>query len=167
MKSHQAGDYGVNLRQWPFAYFSLKGTLSDEQYGNYLKELVALPNRQEKFGLILDGTSLDTLSAKQRLMSAEELKKHREALAAYCVGMVFLVRNKLLQGALTAIFWVQPPPVETLVRVELQVAVAWLTPALLSAGARLPIIHDPASIAAALTRSRERAADKQSPLHHH
>ena len=59
-----------------------------------------------------------------RKMQAEWLEQNQEYMKRSVLGIAFVIDNKLVRGALTAIFWVSRPPVPYRVFATLEEAIA-------------------------------------------
>ena len=72
--------------------------------------------------LILDARNSERPSPEVRKLQAEWMQTERELIAQSCVGMGFVVPNRVVRGALTAIFWVVDTPVQHQVHADLDEA---------------------------------------------
>ena len=92
-----------------------------------------------KYFVVIDARSLERPSPAVRKIQAEWIKQHREYFARTCLGMAFVVRSKLVRGALTAIFWVVDSPVPYTVHASLQDALDHAAQACAGAGIDVPV----------------------------
>lgn len=61
--------------------------------------------------LILDARDGKRPPPEVRRLQADWIEAHRELIAKTCLGMGFVIPDRMVRGALTAIFWVTRSPV--------------------------------------------------------
>lgn len=121
---------------FPLVVIRYVGSTSDEEFQRYLSRMEELVvARREINAVILDASKADAATAKQRKMQADWMKGHEAALRRYCVGNAFVITSTVVRGALTAIFWLQPPAAPSSVFGSFAAAEAWALEQLAAAGA--------------------------------
>lgn len=87
---------------------------------------------------IVDLSEAERAPAIQRKMQSDWIAEHAALLARVSLGTAFVVPSALIRGALTAIFWVHPPPHPHTVLGAFDEALDWALARLDEAGIRRP-----------------------------
>jgi hypothetical protein len=104
------------------------GAASDDDFAAYLSEMERMMyKRTDRLAMILDARRASLAPATQRTMQASWLKTHEAAIRARSVGMSFIFSNAIIRGTMTAVFWLQRPPVPHHVAATELEARAWCT----------------------------------------
>jgi hypothetical protein len=85
--------------------------LTDAAVASVLRQLEARLARNSRHVLIFDMTQTGTPNAIQRQMLAAHMKKNRELIRRSVLALGVVVQSSLVRGVLTAIFWIEAPPV--------------------------------------------------------
>lgn len=82
-----------------------------------------------------------------RRMQADWLAENQENMTKSVIGIAFVVENRMVRGAMTAIFWVSSPPIPYNVFGSLEEAMAHAVETCDAAGLQLPpkVRRDPAA----------------------
>jgi len=99
--------------------------LTDEVVASVLHDLEARLARGGSYGLIFDLSTAGTPNAVQRQLLAGHMRKNKELIARSVRRLAVVAPSSLVRGMLTAIFWIQPPPVPYEVFGTRNEAIAW------------------------------------------
>lgn len=136
----------IDDSRFPLVVIRYVGSTSDQEFEQYLSQMEELVlARRATNAVILDASKADAASATQRRMQAEWMKAHETTLRRYSVGNAFVITSTVVRGALTAIFWLQPPAVPSDVFSTYAAAEAWALERLAAAGAAIPGLRRAAS----------------------
>ena len=140
LEDSQSGvdEFGVVFDEdaWPLLYvrFPPKG-LSDESLEAFLARYTAYLNRQERFAAINDSRSLlKVINAKQRRRLVAWFDSVWNIAREYNVASAILLQSAAVRGALTAVFWMKPPPTPSKSFGSLVEAAPWLRERMQEAG---------------------------------
>ncbi|MET0385475.1 MAG: hypothetical protein ABW321_05935 [Polyangiales bacterium] len=89
------------------------------------EEMEADHKLQRRLVSIIDLRGSFPLTAKQRSKLAAWLKQKEQLSHEVSLGMAFVITSAVIRGVLTAVFWVQNPPVPCTVEGDLDAAVRW------------------------------------------
>jgi hypothetical protein len=103
-----------------------EGNLSDDEVV-YLLDLYnqLVKERAQPYALVMDVSKTAKLNLKQRKMLVDNMKANKEFTEKYCVGNAMVFDSVLLQGVLTAVFWVFKPKYETKIFTQAPDAIEW------------------------------------------
>ena len=100
----------VNTSHWPMVELIYSGTPSDSELTEHLREIEEkVLGRREPFVQIIDQREGSMPDAIQRALIAEHQRRMEDAYRSYCRGEVYIV-SKQTRQAMTAVFWLAPPP---------------------------------------------------------
>lgn len=100
----------VNTARWPMVELIYSGTPSDAQLASHLGEIEEkVLARREPFVHIIDQRQGTMPDAIQRALIADHQRRMEDAYREYCRGEVYIVSKETRQ-AMTAVFWLAPPP---------------------------------------------------------
>lgn len=85
--------------------------LTDEAVVSVLRDLEARLARGGSYGLIFDLSQAGTPNAVQRQLLAAHMRKNRPLIERNVRRLAVVAPSSLVRGVLTAIFWIEPPPV--------------------------------------------------------
>ena len=103
------------------------GTATAEGMAKTLRALEAeYRSWTERQAIAFDLSEMESIGAAERAQVAEFRKRHPHLIADSVVRAAYLVPGPLLRGALTAITWIKPSPVEVRVFDSLDRARGWL-----------------------------------------
>ena len=102
--------YWTDASAWPLVREGMRGPISDETLDRYIDTHVAYLGRRAPFAVIFDGREAESLSATQRKRLAAFLVDHHDALARYHVAIGLATSSRIVQGLITAVYWLAPPP---------------------------------------------------------
>ncbi|HEU4404153.1 MAG TPA: STAS/SEC14 domain-containing protein [Polyangiaceae bacterium] len=118
------GAITIDTSGWPLVRITFLGEASDEAFQRYLDEYAALIKRG-LYVTIYDARASRNTKAKNRRLQAEWLRKHDAIVRRNCLGVAFCVSSPLIRGAITAVFWLQPPPMPYFITESIAEAEAW------------------------------------------
>lgn len=84
---------------------------TDENFAAYLDGLYENYNSQKPFALVFDATEAASPNLKYQQKQAKWMKAHEELIKSYCLGVAYVMPNRLLRIALRLIFGIQKNPV--------------------------------------------------------
>jgi hypothetical protein len=96
-----------------------------QDFSTYLLWYFQRLQRHQQLAVVFDATRARAPSALERRQQADFLREHEGLLRLYCAGAAFVISSAVIRGALTAIFWVQPPVYEHTVVPTVVEATAW------------------------------------------
>lgn len=100
----------VNIVRWPIVELTYSGSPSDSDLASHLREIEEkVLARQEPFVQIIDQRGGSMPDAIQRALIADHQRRMEDAYRKYCRGEVYIVSLQTRQ-AMTAVFWLAPPP---------------------------------------------------------
>jgi hypothetical protein len=99
--------------------------LTDEVVVAVLRDLEARLARGGSYGLIFDLSKAGTPNAVQRQLLAAHMRKNRALIERNVRRLAVVAPSSLVRGVLTAIFWIEPPPVPYEVFGSRNEAIAW------------------------------------------
>jgi hypothetical protein len=100
----------VDTSGWPMVELVYRGTPSDSALSEHLREIEEkVLARREPFVQIIDQREGTMPDAIQRALIAEHQRRMEDAYRDYCRGEVYIV-SKQTRQAMTAVFWLAPPP---------------------------------------------------------
>jgi hypothetical protein len=108
------------------------GVLDDAAFRSYLHENDALLARRERYAIVVDASRSGVIDSAQRKLQAEWMLQHERELRLFCAGIAFVITNPLVRGALTAITWLSPLPMPSIVVDRRESAISWCRQRLLS-----------------------------------
>jgi hypothetical protein len=85
---------------------------TQQEFDGYLGWYLARLRRRQRLAIVFDATQARAPSAVERRQQADFLREHEALLKLHCVGAAFAISSTVIRGALTAIFWIQPPVYE-------------------------------------------------------
>jgi hypothetical protein len=89
-----------------------RGTVEDAVFQAYLDVIAARVQQGKRYALLIDALEAGVPSPPQRRMQSEFTAKHQKTMVGVCCGIAFVISSPLIRGALTAMLWFQPMPVE-------------------------------------------------------
>jgi hypothetical protein len=100
----------VNVARWPIVELTYSGTPSDAALADHLREIEEkVLGRRKPFVQIIDQREGSMPDAIQRALIADHQRRMEDAYRNYCRGEVYIV-SKQTRQAMTAVFWLAPPP---------------------------------------------------------
>lgn len=118
------------------------GLMPNEQMAAQLEATAAHMRRcateKRRTVTVVDLAQADQATAVQRKMQAAWLAEHEALLREVSLGTAFAVPSALVRGALTAIFWIKPPPHDYTLVATFDEAVDWALVTLRRAGLHAP-----------------------------
>jgi hypothetical protein len=135
----------IDDSRFPVVVVTFPGSYSDPEFEDYLERMTRLLERKKKNVTILDARQASTTTAKQRAKQATWIKAHDALLKEFSCGSAFVIESALVRGALTAILWLQPMPVQHAVVPTMEAAEQWALRRLIEAGVPLPVARTKAS----------------------
>lgn len=132
----------VDDSRWPLLTVVWRGTVSNEEFTAYLRELdrnlARTKEAETRTAILMDARSAAATNSVQRKMQAEWMKANEFDCRRYCAGFGFVLDSALVRGALTAILWLAPLPAEHIVCATVDEADKWLCQRLLDVGVIVP-----------------------------
>jgi len=115
----------VDTRRWPIVELVYSGTPSDSDLATHLGEIEAkVLARRQPFVHIIDQRDGSMPDAIQRALIADHQRRMEDAYREYCRGEVYIVSKETRQ-AMTAVFWLAPPPYPYAFMASASEALAW------------------------------------------
>jgi hypothetical protein len=115
----------VDTSHWPMVELTYSGTPSDSELTGHLREIEErVLARREPFVQVIDQREGSMPDAIQRALIAEHQRRMEDAYRDYCRGEVYIVSKETRQ-AMTAVFWLAPPPYPYAFVETTPEAVAW------------------------------------------
>jgi hypothetical protein len=100
----------VDVGGWPIVQLVYSGTPSDSDVAAHLVEIEEkVLGRRQPFVHVIDQRRGSMPDAIQRALIADHQRRMEDAYRTYCRGEVYIV-SKQTRQAMTAIFWLAPPP---------------------------------------------------------
>ena len=93
---------GVVVARWP-------RVVKDEATVQFFDDIQALLSRQRPMALVLDASQVGPVSATVRRIAGQRLAEQKTQRRMYLAGEATVIRNVLIRGVLTAIYWLAPP----------------------------------------------------------
>lgn len=106
-----------------------------DEFQRYLDWYRSQLARKQRFAAVFDATRARAPSAVERRLQAEFIRDTEPMMRAHCAGLAFAISSPIIRGALTAIFWVQPPVYTHTVVPTVSEATAWARQRLATLGA--------------------------------
>ena len=111
-------DDGVVVARWP-------RVVKDEATQQFFDDVQALLSRGRPMALVLDATRVGPVSATVRRIAGKRLAQQRAQRHLHLAAEATVIRNVLIRGVLTAIYWLAPPGYPNKVFSDLSEAEAW------------------------------------------
>jgi len=99
--------------------------LNDEIVSSILRDLERCLMRGSPYVLVFDLSHGGTPNPVQRASMASHMRKNRPRIERSVLAIAVVAPSPLVRGVLTAIFWVEPPPVAHQVFASASEARAW------------------------------------------
>lgn len=128
----------VDESRFPLVDVTFSGTISDEEFRDYLKQMTDLVTRGKRNVVIIDATKAGRTPPVQRKLQEEWLDRHRAELEKSSLGTAFVITSPMVRGLLTAIFWLTTMPSEHVVVGSYEEAERWAFERLRSVGIEPP-----------------------------
>jgi hypothetical protein len=111
---------------WPVVTVTFLDRPTDEEFEAYLRELEALYENEEPFGLVFDARNAAYLPRSYRQRQADWIDANRDMIERYLAGTAYVIDSVLLRNVLRAIFALQEQPVPYTVEGAMQDAYDWV-----------------------------------------
>jgi hypothetical protein len=116
----------IDESAFPIVTIRFTGQGADDQnFQEYLDNVRALYDREERLALIFDARQASLPGLKYQKMQAQWLKEYESLMQAYCAGTAYIIKNPLIRSVLKAIFSFQKQPVPYSVLASQEEAEAW------------------------------------------
>jgi len=115
----------VDVSRWPLVIVTYEGRPSNEALEAHLEEIeqkVLAP--KERFAQVIDQRRGLRPDPVQRSMIAAHQRRMADAYERCCVGEAYVAPPEL-RGAMTAVFWREPPRYPVVFVASLDEAIAW------------------------------------------
>ncbi|MCS6900392.1 MAG: hypothetical protein NZX77_11585 [Polyangiaceae bacterium] len=112
-------------KEFPLLRVRFSSNWTQQDFDGYLARYLAQLQKRQPFAAVFDATQSRAPSATERRQQAEFLREHEALLRRYCTGVAFVIASPTIRGALTAIFWIQPPFFEYVVVSSVAEGTAW------------------------------------------
>lgn len=120
----------LDMQHLPVVVQRIAGDRSNEELSEDLDTIVSRLREFERAGTqvvtIVDLSKAGGSSPVQRRLQAEWVSKNEVLLRRTTIATAFVAPSSLVAGALTAIFWLKPPPGRYAVFVRLADAIDWI-----------------------------------------
>ena len=143
---------GLIIDYAPVIIRQMRGRMANEAVQAQLDAIAAQLRQADAAGIriatIVDLSQADRADAMQRRMQAKWFEEHEAVLRRVNLGTAFVVRSQLVRGAITAVFWMRPPPHDYTITVSFGDAIDWCIGKLQAHGIRPPerLLDDRASL---------------------
>ena len=114
----------IDRSQAPIIVVSYPRVLTEAHIGPYFDEVTAIVSQQPSVFLI-DVRSSAIPGPRVRRAAATRLNTLYTLHPGCILGVAHLVSSTLVRGALTAVYWLAPPPCPTLFTAEMEMAMTW------------------------------------------
>jgi hypothetical protein len=120
-------DEAIDTSAWPLMIITLPaGNIPDDEVVSLLNKYTQIiKEKVEPYALVMDVSKTAKLNLKQRKMLVDQMKANKEFTEKYCKGNALVFKSALLQGILTAMFWIFKPKYETKIFTQVPDAIAW------------------------------------------
>jgi hypothetical protein len=126
-------------RSWPMLLVSFAGQYSDEEFAAYLDQYQVFLGRNEPYAAVfITPPKGRMMSASHAKLQAEWMRQHDAAIRERVVALAFVLPSAVMRGALRAILWMQPMPVQHRVFATVAEAVEWAAQMLAEKGIKAP-----------------------------
>jgi hypothetical protein len=115
----------VESSQFPLVFVTFPPSISDDELLVYFDDLRALRVEQQDYVLVLDVSSSQALNPTHRKMQAEYIADEAKLPRLYLKAVAFVAPKAIQRGILTAIFWLQKPPMPQQAFSTITEATAW------------------------------------------
>jgi len=102
----------IDRSGFPLIHYVYDGPLTPAELATYFAEQQALIEEGKRYAVVCDMSRGAVPPPAQRAAQAQWEKEHSGALQALCLGVVFVVPNPLIRGAVTAFSWMRSSPYE-------------------------------------------------------
>ena len=123
--SSVVGAIDIDDSALPLLRIKFHGSVDDDEFQRYLDAVKTQMMSGRRYALVLDALDAAVPTPPQRRLQAEFIAEHRAQMATACVAVAFVIGNSLVRGALTAILWFQPMPVQHAVFGNVAAAEDW------------------------------------------
>lgn len=130
----------LTTEYWPILVTRLRDGATDADYARYFRDFPqAAFSSGERFASLVDASTLtEPPSAAQRKAIADWQKTEVTRGVVYNVGIAMVLTSRVVRGALTALHWLFPPPVQTVSVATFDEGYSWCVDALERDGVVLP-----------------------------
>src|SRR5262249_18733773 len=116
----------IDESRLPLIYVRFSGPATDIEFDRYLSRISAIVERRRAHAVVFDALRAARPTPVQRTHQTDWLKAHDTLMRQFAVGCAFVVGSALVRGALTAMFWVQPPAMPSIITARLDEAERWV-----------------------------------------
>ena len=110
------GSLSFDLQHWPLVVLRLPPRFSEAEVASLARAQEEIFQRRERYVSLTDTSVVEGLpDARVRAAIGECLKSSGSRAKRYQVANALVIASPLSRGALTAVHWLAPPPVPTLV----------------------------------------------------
>ena len=95
---------------WPIVGIIFGATVNDAELAKFIEDMDAVHARSQKFLCVNISLLNSSLTAAQRRTISEWTKRTLLVSRELCKGSVIYINSAIARGAVTAIYWFQPPP---------------------------------------------------------
>jgi hypothetical protein len=107
--------------------WEVRGDMSSQQWSDFLQAVTVRLHKGPRRFFVYDTTQLTNFRPECRKIVAEVRGKLKQAYAHGALGAIYLVKSKLVRGALQATFWLQKPTADYLVCGTREEAFKWIS----------------------------------------
>lgn len=120
------GSYHIDQTKWPIMVVTMEGTLTDQEFDQYLLDMAATFSKGERVGVIIDARKSLATPSNQRTAQANWMRQHEATLKTRTAGMAFVMTSRLIEGIFRAVLWMQPLPCPHKITGSMDEAIKWL-----------------------------------------
>ncbi len=128
----------VDASNAPIVYVRVVAEPDDEGFSRYISDVGGAFRELDKFALIFNTGDLNRFPAKYREILNQWLVDTEAEFKGRWVSSAFVIKNRLIRGVLSAIYWMNRPYYEHCVVSSDEVAWEWTCSRLSAAGVALP-----------------------------
>ncbi|WP_375766799.1 hypothetical protein NR798_34650 [Archangium gephyra] len=112
--------------QWPLLSVTFTGTLSAQEFDDYLSKMTASLSRGEKYLSLLDTRGLSSAPGmEQRQLLVAWVRRNEPALRQLLLGSAFVITSPFIRLAMNIMCQLKPMPSPYTIVGDLKVARAW------------------------------------------
>ena len=110
------GQPEVDVEMWPIAVIHFTSPdISDEELQAFFKDYEQkVYSRNERYLSVTNLTIGSPPGAAERRKMADWMEEYDHYMKRYAVANITVMKSALIRGALTALFWLQRPPIKQL-----------------------------------------------------
>jgi hypothetical protein len=89
--------WSIDTSEWPIAVHAVRGSLSNRQLDDYLREASALIENRGEYVAVLDASSIGSVSAYMRARIIQWQRRNRALVNGKCLGVAYVLTSPLVR----------------------------------------------------------------------